>query len=187
VILVVDDKYFRSKDYISHSELMKLWRDCAGLDYDPWVRIQAVKPKPGGEGDMDYGKAVAEVAKYTVKAADFIVRPPEEKSKYYERAKRYAEEQTDEAVMILDKALTRRRLVAFGGVMKEVHKLLSLEDPESGDLINTDNEKRIRDDLFYVIERYRWSPGYRNYVLEAVEDQGGNDITEVANPFEEGA
>ena len=37
---------------------------------------------------------------------------------------------TDDAVYILDKALAHRRLTAFGGILKEYHKKLNLDDAE---------------------------------------------------------
>ena len=169
VIIVVNQSYFeKGGKYLSHEKWMSLWRDCAGLDYDPWVDIRTVKPNTEGQdGNMDYGKAVAEVAKYTVKASDFILSPKDSlrESPYYEELKDFCDKQTDEVVAVLDGALANRRLVAFAGAMKEAHKKLNLDKPDTGDLVNTDIEERIRPDLLSVIEVYRWCPGYRNYVL----------------------
>jgi plasmid rolling circle replication initiator protein Rep len=96
--------YFRksNKNYIGQARLQKLWRDACGLDYLPQCRIQRVKNTTG--------KQVAEVAKYTVKSADYISRP--------------------EVVQVLDPALHRKRLIAYGGLFQEVKKRLGLPDED---------------------------------------------------------
>jgi plasmid rolling circle replication initiator protein Rep len=180
MIVAVKKNYFTSADYLKHEKLMKLWRECVGLDYDPWVFIETVKPKKVGDENsidygkmVDYGKAVAEVAKYTVKSSDFIIKPdcgthvsPENQKKI----ETWANDETDKVVAVMDKALANRRLVAFGGAMRDAHKLLQLDSPEDGNLINTDGEEPIRKDLQAVIEKYNWSPGWRNYVLQEVTE-----------------
>lgn len=163
VIITVNKSYFSSQNYLSHDAWMALWRSCAGLDYDPWVDVRTVKPDPDSSGEeIKHKKAVSEVAKYTVKASDFIVEVPAGAT---EKVKQYLHSQMDEVVDVLDKALAGRRLVAYGGLMREVHKKLNLDEPTEGDLINTDNDEQIRPDLGYVIERYEWHIGYGNYVL----------------------
>jgi plasmid rolling circle replication initiator protein Rep len=63
-------------------------------------------------------------------------------------------------------------LTSFGFVFKEVHKKLNLDDMEDGDLINTDNDEDLRDDLMSVILRYQWNVGVKNYKLvEIIEDK----------------
>ena len=59
--------------------------------------------------------------------------------------------------------MANRRLTAFGGILKEYHKKLNLDDAEDGDLVNTDNEE-LREDLEYIIERYSWNIGYKQYL-----------------------
>jgi plasmid rolling circle replication initiator protein Rep len=75
------------------------------IDYAPQVRIEKVKNSTG--------KAVAELAKYCVKPADYIDLP--------------------EVVEVLDPALRHRRLIAHGGIFQEVRKRLRLEDEEIAD------------------------------------------------------
>ncbi len=155
MIMAINKSYFTSAGYLNHEKWIALWRSCAGLDYDPWVDVRKVKPDPGGDGAMEYKKAVAEVAKYTVKSNDFII---EVKSKD-------AEKKTDEVVSVLDRALKNRRLYAYGGKLREVHKRLNLDDSDDGDLVNTENDEEMRSDLGYVIERYNWHVGYNDYML----------------------
>jgi plasmid rolling circle replication initiator protein Rep len=181
MIVAVKKSYFHSADYLSHEKLKTLWRDCVGLDYDPWVYIETVKPKKVDDEHsadygkkVDYGKAVAEVAKYTVKSSDFIIKPdcgthvsPENQKKI----EKWANDETDKVVAVMDKALANRRLVAFGGSMRDAHKLLQLDSPEDGNLVNTDGEEPIRPDLQAVLEKYNWHPGWKNYVLEPISEQ----------------
>jgi len=43
---------------------------------------------------------------------------------------------------------------------------------EDGDLINTDNDEDLREDLTSIILRYQWNIGIKNYKLvEVVEDK----------------
>ena len=85
------------------------------------------RAKGQGEGEKGkrfkwyYRRAVCETTKYTVKNEDYIL------SNNWQL--------TLESVATLDKALANRRLVAFGGVMKEWHKKLNLDDEIDGKLI----------------------------------------------------
>ena len=65
----------------------------------------------------------------------------------------------------MNDSLKNRRLIAFGGEFKKVHKLLNLNDIEEDDLINTDNEtESIRDDVETIIEKYKWHIGINQYI-----------------------
>ncbi len=147
VILVINNTYFNdSKYYISQKEWTKIWKDSMKLKYSPIVYIQKYK---------GFGSGVAEVAKYTVKDNDYLV---------VDEMNNIDENMTDKAVEILDIALANRRLISVGGKMREVHKMMNLDDMVEGDLVNTDNEE-IREDLGYIIEQYNWSIGYKQYVM----------------------
>jgi plasmid rolling circle replication initiator protein Rep len=157
---------------MSHKKWMDMWRDCMGLDYDPWVDIRTVKPFDtlSEDGTIRYNKAVAEVAKYTAKPSDYIVMwvnkgQVKRGSDADAWAKRQCEEMTDKAVSVMDAALHGRRLIAFGGKLRDVHKLLNLDDPADGDLINTDNEEKKDDFLQFVVAKFYWNVGIGNYVL----------------------
>lgn len=124
------------------------------VDYTPIVDVRRLR--------KNKGKEVAEVAKYTVKSEDFLIKDEKGNIK---------EDLTDEVVKTLDNALHRKRLIAFGFIFKDIHKKLNLDDAEDGDLTNTDNED-IRDDLTDTILRYQWNIGIKNYKLvEVVEDK----------------
>jgi len=150
IILTVNKNYFiNPREYISHENWVKLWKSCLKIDYNPIVNIKAFKT--GNKKQVE--KSIAETAKYTVKDNDFIIK--DEKGEVNEKM-------TDDAVFILDKALANRRLVAFGGLLRDIQKKLNLDDMENGDLVNTDNEV-LREDLDYILERYKWNIGYSQY------------------------
>jgi len=151
-ILVVNKSYFTdTKSYITQEEWSTLWKDVLKVDYTPIVDVRRFKDRNG----KGIEKSIAETAKYTVKSDDYIVRD--------DVTNEVIEHLTDDAVFILDKALAHRRLTAFGGILKEYHKKLNLDDAEYGDLVNTDNEE-LREDLEYIIERYSWNIGYKQYL-----------------------
>lgn len=126
IILAVDKNYYKSRDYLTKNDFMDLWRDSLGVDYSPVVDIRKVKSKNEKLDDKDLSNAVAEVAKYTVKSTDYIIDSNLDLS--------------DLAIYHLAISLSNRRLIAFGGVLKKIHKLLNLDDALDGDLVNTDNE-----------------------------------------------
>jgi len=152
IILVVNKSYFRdTKIYISQEEWTNTWKSVLKVDYDPIVHVVKVKDTQG----KGIEKTIAETAKYTVKSDDYLVHD--------DITGELIESLTDDAVMILDKALAHRRLTAFGGIMKECHKLLNLDDTEDGDLVNTDNEE-LREDIDFILERYSWHIGYKQHL-----------------------
>lgn len=156
VVLVVNKSYFDDvKKYISQDTWVDLWKDCLKVEYNPIVHVTKIRDIKG----QGISKAVAEVAKYTVKSDDYLFEDAEGNVLLEELAR----DMRDKSVMILDKSLARRRLTGWGGILKEVHQLLNLDDTEDGDLVNTDNDE-LREDLEYVIERYHWHIGYKNYI-----------------------
>jgi plasmid rolling circle replication initiator protein Rep len=141
-ILLVEKSYFKGKDYMQTAEWVQMWRTAMGLDYDPICDIRAVK---NGKGKR---KAVAEIAKYTLKDSEFLTKD---------------NDLTDKLVEVLGNSLRNRRLYAFGGVLKQLAKELDAEEPDKGDLIHIDDEK-FREDVATVLEVYRWNFGLANYI-----------------------
>jgi plasmid rolling circle replication initiator protein Rep len=139
-IWAVKPSYFK-KRYIPQASLIQDWKKAAHLSYDPNVDIRAV-PKNSKKG------AIKEVSKYATKSGDYLTDD---------------DELTDSGVRVLDRALVGRRLVSWGGCLKEIKAQLNLDDVETGDLIHVDGEQ-IRDDLAYVIESYHWHSGYRQFM-----------------------
>lgn len=146
IILMVNKRYFKDTElYITQEKWTSLWQESLKVDYPPVVDIRAFKTGT----KKQVSKSLAETAKYTVKDNDYILEDNEE--------------MTDSAVMVLDEALTNRRLVAYGGELKRIHKELNLDDAEDGDLINTGADEELREDIDFVIEHYQWHIGLHQY------------------------
>lgn len=155
VVLAVSKGYFKSRKYLKKDDFIKLWREAMRLDYDPSVDVRKFKAAT----DAQLKKAVAEAAKYTVKDSDYLVKHKNGKLNL---------DKTDEVVKTLSQALAYKRLLGWGGILKEIHKMLDLDDAENGDLVYTGDED-IEGGL-YIIEKYNWHVGFKNYVLVATDE-----------------
>ena len=144
VVLAVDRNYFKDSRYIPHAEWVQMWKRAMRLDYDPNVDVRRVK----GNDPESVSSAIAEVAKYTVKGSDYLI--PDDW------------DLTLETVALLDQVLNKRRFIGFGGIFKDWHKKLNLDDPDDGDLVHTDDEPPPSDLDPIVV--YQWSTGYKQYV-----------------------
>src|SRR5699024_11797758 len=90
----------------------------------PNVKVQMIRPKNKHKSDIK--SAIDETAKYPVKDTDFMTDDEER------NLQRLAE---------LEEGLYRKRLISYGGVLKEIHKELNIDEAEDGDLIHTDDEE----------------------------------------------
>ena len=155
-ILAVKPSYF-GKGYIKQATWAEWWKESMGLDYTPIVDVRKVRPRPDRRsGEIGEAGAVYEVAKYSVKSADYLI-PENRKAQ-------------DQAVEILDDALRNRRLVAYGGLFKEIRRELKHQDEDKHDLIKVgDDVKGCNCEVcngIYQEAVYRWHVGYREYVKE---------------------
>jgi len=114
-LVVVSTSYFgRDKSlYIKQDEWKLLWQKALKIDYVPSVDVRIIKAKKGID---PIAKAVAEFAKYPLKTADI---------------KSMSVNQFKELV----NQMKKKRVVAFGGILKEYRKKLALDCVEDGDLI----------------------------------------------------
>jgi len=148
-LLAVEPDYWH-KRYVSHAGWVTLWRDVLRLDYDPSVEVHRVRARHHGD-PLD---AVArEAATYTVKdgdlvgdGTDIIVR-----------------------VAVLDAALRGRRLVGWGGALREIARRVRTEVPEAEeDLVRITGEDHgptcpiCRSGLVEHI--YSWVQAARQYI-----------------------
>lgn len=145
-INAVAPEYFKrsSGQYITQADWVARWQKAARLNYKPVVDVKKTYDKKGGAG------AALEAAKYATKDDDYI-NP------------NLTDEEGAQIVVDYTKALHKRRLVAFGGCMKEIAAQLGA-DKDDGDLVHVD-EERLRDDLAELIEDYGWHFGAGDYVL----------------------
>ncbi|MCM3625650.1 protein rep [Brevibacillus borstelensis] len=199
VLLGVKPMYFDT-GYVKQEEWVRIWGECLEVDYEPVVDIRIVRNKPNNdyqailakkgieikadgrlvEADLS-GSAVAELAKYSAKSGDFIVynrykmREVKGRLKFVPDAKSGIDTATtDEVVATLDDSLARRRLYAFGGLLKEVFARLEAEgkikhaDDPDADLVHVEEKdtqckcSACASDM--VEELYSWIPDVRNYI-----------------------
>lgn len=153
-ILLVEPEYFEDPDmYIDHDGWVSEWRRALRCDYDPSVDIRTVKG--------DRSKAVAEVSKYSVKPGDWLDLDDGDG--------------TDARVELLAQVLKGTRLVAFGGLMKEIRAQLKQEDAETADLVHTGDDAETRGDIVVALDRFEWQIGVTNYVHVKHEDVDVSD------------
>lgn len=120
MLCAVDKDYLYNADkYITAQELTQDWKESAKLDYRPSTDIRMVD---------DNKKAVAEVAKYSLKMAD-ILQKGTINSK---RAK---------AVETLYNAIQNRRLNAMAGCFR-IKNIKSLDDIDLNDILENFTNKR---------------------------------------------
>lgn len=136
-IWAVKGNYFKKAQWISQADLTHDWGGCMKLDYKPLVDIRAVKKRDK--------KAIKEVSKYSVKPGEILVQD---------------RDLTDSAVWTLDQALEKKRMVSWGLVLKSIKASLNLDDAENGDLVNTDSEQPLNQELDYIVEKYKWNVGF---------------------------
>jgi len=143
-VIMVDKTYFKkdNKDYMDAADWVQMWRKAAKLDYNPICDIRRVR------GGKRKHKAIAEVAKYTMKDKDYI---------------KNTSDLTDTLIYFLSTGLKNRRLFAFGGIMKDIAKRLGAEKPDEGNLVHIDGEQ-IRGDVATMLEVYHWNFGIGDYV-----------------------
>ncbi|HFG2331170.1 TPA: protein rep [Staphylococcus aureus] len=72
-----------------------------------------------------------ETSKYSVKSSDFLTDD---------------DEKNQEIVSDLEKGLYRKSMLSYGGLLKQKHKILNLDDAEDGNLINTSDEDKTTDE-----------------------------------------
>ncbi|WP_080690494.1 protein rep, partial [Mammaliicoccus sciuri] len=130
VLLCVENAYFRKKEnYITQNEWVDLWQKALRVNYRPVANIKAIKPNR--KGDKDIQAAIKETSKYSVKSSDYLTGDREKDS---------------EIVSDLEQGLYRKRMLSYGGLLKQKHKILNLDDAEDGNLINTSDEDKTTDE-----------------------------------------
>lgn len=149
VLLCVENTYFKNtENYITQKQWVVFWKRAMKLDYDPVVDVRAIKPKNKRKTDIE--SAIDETAKYPVKDTDYMTDD---------------KERNLQIVRDLEEGLYRKRLLSYGGLLKEVHKELNLDDVEDGDLIHTDNEEdEVSENAYSIVALWNWE--CRNYFIK---------------------
>ena len=116
IILVVPKSYGKKEDlYLSHAEILEMWRKAYNDDSITQVDIRIIKPKDTQEiispevvQVKSLESAIAETCKYTFKDDDLLF------------GCKTPEEQNNLLLTLID-GLHHRRLAHFGGVFKEIY------------------------------------------------------------------
>lgn len=152
VLLAVPSNYF-AKNYIAQSRWLELWQEATRYPHITQVDVRTIKANPKRPESSEIESGVAEVAKYATKPSNYTVKLPD--GNYYALPK---------PVMDLSLALRSKRLIGFGGILKEHHDRLKLDDVDSAgiDLVNTGGESELINAL--MVKVFRWNVGLRQYV-----------------------
>lgn len=156
VLIAVESSYFTGSDnYINQADWTELWKKAMKLPYTPVVNVKAVKnkvknKKTGEEKDGLLG-AIKETAKYPVKDSEYLTGDIERDT---------------EIVNDLEKGLYKKRLLAYGGLFKEIHKELNLDKSED-ELVHIDDEKDFdeTDETVYSLIA-TWNRQFQNYFVK---------------------
>lgn len=169
VILCVNKSYLSNHrvtdGYLSNEKWLEIWRECTRNNDITQVDVRPVRVKQNKKVNPDNPlqrngliNAICEVTKYTVKDKDFIIT--------------WDWDLSSECVSVLDKALANRRLIAWGGILKEIHKILNLDDEIDGDLVNIDDDDVSVPDSETITEISAvWHVGYQEYVIYDVVEK----------------
>ncbi|HDK4161457.1 protein rep, partial [Staphylococcus aureus] len=131
-------------------EWINLWQKALQVDYKPVANIKAIKPNK--KGDKDIQSAIKETSKYSVKSSDYLTGNHEKDS---------------EIVKDLEQGLYRKRMLSYGGLLKQKHKILNLDDAEDGNLIQTsDDEKATEEEQKAHSITAIWNFEKQNYFLK---------------------
>lgn len=148
VVMLAHRDYFKSQDYLSIHDIVAYWRQALMADYDPVCHIRRIRGK--SDKSPDLRKAVLEVAKYAVKDTDYLIATDDDL--------------TDYLVDNLAVGLNGARLIAYGGLLKQ----LAAEIKATEDV---DDLKHIRElvnnnHFVYIVEQLRWTAGIGKYVCD---------------------
>jgi plasmid rolling circle replication initiator protein Rep len=166
VLMAVPPSYF-STGYIKRQEWRDFWQRAMKLDYSPIVDVRVVKPKKETksleeieedikiailEKEIEEMKAIKEVSKYAVKDTDVL--PVD-----------HLTADGIETAYVLTNAMSHKRLISYGGILKQIHKELNIDDAEDGDLVKVGDEDETANTICEVIAY--WNPGIKNYVIKS--------------------
>ena len=163
IILVVPKSYgYKQELYLSHDEILDMWRKSYDDESITQVDIRVIKPKDTKEINSpdvvqvkSLESAIAETCKYTFKDEDLLFGCSS------------AAEQ-DHLLLTLADGLHHRRLAHFGGVFKEIYNSLGLEDIEDDSCDLTHIQDTINKGVALLITRFRWGFGCYNFFNKSI-------------------
>src|SRR5699024_9585146 len=111
LVSVYSTYFYNTENYVIKKQSIQFRNRAMKLDYDPNVKVQMIRPK--NKHISDRKSAIDETAKYPVKDTDFMTDD---------------EERNLQRLADLEEGLYRKRLISYGGLLKEIHKELNLDD-----------------------------------------------------------
>ena len=134
IILAVDKDYFRkySGKYLTQEFVTSEFRSACKIDYDPIVYLEKAYAKTKDGKKKKFTKEeklhniVAECSKYVTKISDVLNLENQDLKV--------------DLLKILSKSLFKRRMTAYGKLLRTIFKQLQLEDEENADLLNVEGE-----------------------------------------------
>lgn len=134
MLLHTSRNLYAGRNYITQNELAKIWTSCIKSDYKAIVHIQTFK--------HNSAKEFAEIAKYSVKASDYI-------------------NASNDVLATLDSCLHKRRLISCSGTFRAAQKALKIADMEE----RTEYKQKL-DDIACERELYIWNFSKNAYERE---------------------
>ena len=177
--IVVSPIYFAGHTYIKRDRWLEMWREVMRIPEITQVDVRKIR---GKKGQDEIISGFAEACKYSLKYWTSTLTE-EERQRIKKKAKaggvdfgmeghiwlRNTLEETANVVRDLANALCNRRLVQFGGVLRDIKRELKLKGAEEGgDLVNTSDEKTEctcpvcgADTISHL---YKWFSDVRDYI-----------------------
>ena len=150
--LVVPAGYFSGESYIKRDRWLEMWQESMRMPQITQVDVRKIR---GKKGQDEVTSGFAEACKYSLKYWSSSLSK-DELRKLKKKVKQFGVdygmpghiwlrntlEETADTVFELSAALHNRRLVQFGGVLRDIKRELKLKDAEEGgDLVSTKDEK----------------------------------------------
>ena len=145
VLIAVKKSYFQGKYYINRNDWLELWQESTQQPEITQVDVRKVK----SNNEDDLLKACAEIAKYSTKTWSTASKKSNRQFMNGQMELDFGveghlwiredAEKTADTVVELASILKGRRLLQYGGLMRDAKKFLKLQDgeDEGADLINT--------------------------------------------------
>src|SRR5699024_10860661 len=135
------------ENYVNQKQWIQFWKKAMKLDYDPNLKVKMIRPKKKKKSKIKW--ELNKTEKNLVKKTNLMTI---EKEKNLKR------------LLDWEEGLHRKRLISYGGLLKEIHKKLNLDDTEEGDLIHTDDDEKADEDGFSIIAMWNWER--KNYFIK---------------------
>lgn len=149
ILLCVNSNYF-TKNYITQGQWLEMWQQATKNPYITQVDIRVVKENKKRKSDA-IASASAEVGKYATKPSDYLKKGV---GGLY-----IADFKVVNELMLI---LKNKRLVAYGGILKEYFNKLNCSDvnDDDVDLVNVDDKEEFKALKQQV---FKWNVGFNNY------------------------